>query len=156
MQHRKRRVLPCRVEEHRRETIAMKGQRDELKAGMAVLDAQAEPIGQIQEVRDGLLVIQRSQTLTVPCDTIHEVTEDVVRLDPTTTEWLPKAVEELRPAGHTGQVCAACGAIEGEDTAARYVRHGEAWFCLDCWRGLPEAQVARVVQEVALQGVPVS
>jgi hypothetical protein len=134
----------------------MNGQRDDLKAGMAVLDAQAEPIGQIQEVHDGLVVIQRSHTITVPCDAIHEVTEDVVRLDPATTECLPKAVEELRPAGHTGQVCAACRAIEGEATAVRYVRHGEAWFCLECWRGLPEAQVAQVVQEVALQGVPVS
>jgi hypothetical protein len=134
----------------------MKRQHDELKAGMAVLDAQAEPIGQIQEVRDGLMVIQMQHTMTVPCDTIHEITQDVVRLDPATTECLPKAVEELRPAEHTGQVCAACGAIEGDDTSVRYVRHGDAWFCLDCWRGLPEAQVAKVVQEVALQGVPVS
>jgi hypothetical protein len=134
----------------------MKRQRDELKAGMAVLDAQAEPMGQIQEVNDGLMVIQRQQTMTVPCDTIHEVTEDVVRLDLATLEWLPKAVEELRPAAHTGQVCAACGAIEGDETTVRYVRHDQAWFCLDCWRGLPEAQVAQVVQEVALQGVPVS
>jgi hypothetical protein len=134
----------------------MERQHDGLKTGMMVLDAHAEPIGHIQEVHEGRVVIQVRQTMTVPRDTIHPVTRDVGRLDPTTTGWLPKAVEEFRPDGHTGQVCAACGAIEGNDTTERYVRHGAAWFCLACWRALPETQVAQVAQEVALQGVPVS
>ena len=129
---------------------------DDLKAGMAVLDAHAEPIGQIHEVRHGLLVIQVQHAMTVPCDAIHEVTEDAVRLDPATTAWLPKPVEEVRPRSHSGQVCAACGAIEGDDGDVRYVRQGAAWFCLECWRGLSGAALTQVEHEVALQGIPLS
>jgi hypothetical protein len=56
----------------------------------------------------------------------------------------------------TGQVCCACGAVEGADKGGAYVRQGDAWFCEDCWQRLPTDAVERVVREVALRGVPLS
>ena len=53
-------------------------------------------------------------------------------------------------------VCCACGAVEGTDKMAAYVRTGDAWFCDDCWRRLPADALKRVVREVALRGVPLS
>lgn len=133
----------------------MSAQNDDLQAGMTVLDAYTEPIGQIHEVGDGQLVIQLQQAVTVPYEAIHAVQAQTVRLDQA-TDLLPLTIEEVRPAAHRGQVCAACGAIAGSATDGRYVRRGEAWFCRACWRGLASEAVRQVVQEVALQGVPSS
>jgi hypothetical protein len=57
------------------------------------------------------------------------------------------------PAG-TEQVCYACGAATGANTALSYERRGDAWFCDDCWQHLPAHEVERIVREVALRGVP--
>jgi hypothetical protein len=125
---------------------------------MQVLDANAAPVGQVQEVQDGAVLIRLQLEIAVPFDVIHEIRDDRVVLDGRTEEWTPLllGVEEVRPPAARGQVCCACGAIEGTDKAVYYLRKKDAWFCGDCWRALPQSEVAHLVQEAALRGVPFS
>jgi hypothetical protein len=55
-----------------------------------------------------------------------------------------------------GHVCHSCARIDPSDTDAAYLRLEDAWLCPECWRGLPTHEIARLVQEVALRGVPMS
>ena len=59
-------------------------------------------------------------------------------------------------ASHPHQVCHACGRIEAVASARDWTRQSDAFFCSACWRQLPVDAVQRVVQEVALRGVPLS
>jgi len=59
-------------------------------------------------------------------------------------------------ASQAQQICCACDAIKGVDDGTPYAREGDARFCADCWRRLPAAEIARMVREVALRGVPLS
>lgn len=65
------------------------------------------------------------------------------------------AVRETRMA-RVQEVCCVCGAVEGIGTLLPHVREGEVWFCAGCRGGLPPDEVAHVLQEVALRGVPLS
>jgi hypothetical protein len=59
-------------------------------------------------------------------------------------------------ASNPHHVCHACGRIEAAASARDWRRLGDASFCSACWRQLPADAVQRVVQEVALRGVPLS
>jgi hypothetical protein len=59
-------------------------------------------------------------------------------------------------ASYPHQVCHACGRIEAAAMARDWMRQGDASFCSGCWQQLPADGVQRVVQEVALRGVPLS
>lgn len=130
----------------------------QLAQGMEVLDANAARVGQVQDIRDGTVLIRLQLEVAVPFDVIHEVSAGQVILDGRTDQWTPLllGVEEVRPPEATGQVCCACGAVEGAGRAVHYLRKRDAWFCGDCWHALPQSEVTRLVQEVALRGVPLS
>lgn len=129
-----------------------------LAQGMEVLDASAAPVGQVQDIRDGTVLIRLQLEVAVPFDVIHEINAGQIMLDGRADQWTPLllGVEEVRPPEARGQVCCACGAVEGAGRAVHYLRKRDAWFCGDCWQALPQAEVTRLVQEVALRGVPLS
>ena len=129
-----------------------------LTQGMEVLDASAARVGQVQDIRDGTVLIRLQLDVAVPFDVIQEINADRVVLDSRTDQWTPLllGVEEVRPREARGQVCCACGAVEGAGRAVYYLRKRDAWFCEDCWQALPQSEVTRLVQEVALRGVPLS
>ena len=55
--------------------------------------------------------------------------------------------------------CDACGAevvLVGAEAKGVPVRWGDAWFCDDCVRTLPEAEIEGRTGEIALRGVPLS
>ncbi|HZS89821.1 MAG TPA: hypothetical protein VFE42_20315 [Chloroflexota bacterium] len=132
--------------------------RDHLAPGMAVLDAAAAPVGQIQEVQDGAIRVRLHLEIAVPWDVVREIGNGWIVLDRRTAEWTPLllGVEEVRPPGSGSLVCCACGAIAGIDQVSPYLRKKDAWFCAACWQALAPHEVARFVQEVALRGVPFS
>jgi hypothetical protein len=118
--------------------------------------ANAAPVGPVQDVQDRTLLIRLPREIALPCDVIHELRRNRVARNRRTAEWtlLLLGGAERRSAEATGQVCCACAAIAGTDTAVSYRRKKDSWFCGACWHALPPAEVARLVQEVALRGVP--
>ncbi len=126
----------------------------QLTHGREVRDANAAPVGPVQDDRDRTLPIRLPREIALPCDVMMR--RDRVGRDRRTAEWISLVLggAELRSAEATGQVCCACAAIAGTDKAVSYLRKRDAWFCGGCWHALPQAEVARLVQEVALRGVP--
>ena len=51
-------------------------------------------------------------------------------------------------------ICMLCGRIAPASKAL--VRIDDVTFCEDCWHDLSMSEIERVVQEVALRGVPIS
>ncbi len=54
------------------------------------------------------------------------------------------------------QVCHACGITNQTMPGTSFVYRSGAAFCLRCWETLPGSAIRRVIQEVALRGVPLS
>jgi hypothetical protein len=126
----------------------------QLTHGREVRAANATPVGPAQDVRDRPWLLRLPREIALPCDVMMR--RDRVVRDRRTAEWTPGWLggAERRAAEARGQVCCACAAIAGTDTAVSYLRKQDAWFCGACWHALPPAEVARLVQEVALRGVP--
>ena len=128
----------------------------QLTHGREVRAANATPVGPVQDVQDRPRLLRLPREIALPRDVIHQLRRDRVVRDRRTAEWTPvgRGGAERRSAEARGQVCCACAAIAGTDTAVSYRRKKDAWFCGACWHALPPAEVARLVQEVALRGVP--
>jgi hypothetical protein len=47
------------------------------------------------------------------------------------------------------QQCDFCGALAHEDFAGSCLPWGNAWFCDDCWRSLPAAELQRISRSLA-------
>jgi hypothetical protein len=126
----------------------------QLTHGREVRAANATPVGPVQDVQDRPLLLRLPREIALPRDVMMR--RDRVVRDRRTAEWTPGWLGEAerRSAEATGQVCCACAASAGTDTAVSYRRKKDAWFCGACWHALPPAEVARLVQEVALRGVP--
>lgn len=69
-----------------------------------------------------------------------------------------EAPKSLAAKGEAAAVrhCDACGAVLPIALDAQVVpsRWGDVWFCADCRRQLPAAEIAQRTREVPLHGVP--
>jgi hypothetical protein len=68
---------------------------------------------------------------------------------------IPEVIDAEQRYG-TKRLCSACGTAGRAGDAASFVWYGDAYFCTGCWTHLPADEIARVVDEIALRGVPFS
>jgi hypothetical protein len=68
------------------------------------------------------------------------------------------AVDALQGQAAAVRHCDGCGApvVVGMSAEALPSRWGAVWFCGDCVRALPAAEIARRTREVSLRGVPLN